>query len=181
MENLRHYLGWLILGTALLMPAVADAQKVSEPAIKAAIAHKITKFVQWPNEENPATPQIRFCIAESPAVFQAMMQLQPHPVRGRSLTVVNIDDPAAISSSCDALYVGDTGPGKQQAWLSGAADRPILTFTESDTQNARGIVTLYVRNKRVRFDIDSDASARAGISIGAQLLQLAALGNSRRR
>ena len=56
----------------------------------------------------------------------------------------------------------------------------MLTFGESGSAGANiSIVRLAIRRDKVRFAINTNASNRAGLTISAQLLQLAAaLGSS---
>ena len=154
----------LLLVFVFFSPPDAQAEKgtASEQAIKAAVAHKITKFVQWPSDADADEP-IRFCVAGSKAVLQAMSRLQTHSVKGRALAVTEVVSPSESALRCDALYVSDSGLEDPEAWLTTVESLPILTFAESnDYENVGGIVTLQVRNKKVRFDIDATASARSG-------------------
>lgn len=180
--KMRIGLSLLVAIVSLSPPdALAEKGTATEQAIKAAVAHKITKFVQWPSSADEEAP-IRFCVAGSDSMLQALSRLQSHSVKGRGLAVTEVVSPAESALRCDALYVSDSGLDDPAAWLDSVQSLPILTFAESNNYDSvGGIVTLHVRNKKVRFDIDSSASDRAGITIGAQLLQLAAMSNGRKR
>lgn len=172
----------LFLAVANFSAPDAHAEKgtATEQAIKAAVALKITKFVQWPDDAGNDVP-IRFCVAGSQTMLKALARLESHSVKGRALAVTEVHDAAESALRCDALYVSDSGVDNPGEWLATVASLPILTFAESSKYETGGIITLHVRNKKVRFDIDAGASARSGITIGAQLLQLAAMSNGRKR
>jgi hypothetical protein len=160
----------------LLANATATADTPAEAAVKAAVVHKITKFVAWPDTAFASRDSpIRFCVAGQALMFDALQNLAERPIQGRPVHVVHMQEPVGMASNCDVLYLS---PQKDQAavdWLQPIADSPVLTFGESGKKGADGsIVRVSIRRDKVRFAINTDASDRAGLSISAQLLQLAA-------
>lgn len=173
---------WLIV-LLLLMPVAGYAQQATEHAVKAAVVHKITKFVSWPEDafQSNKSP-IRFCVAGSEPLRAALTRLQVHEVHGRSFLVRGVADPVDASGGCDVLYLSDEGVSDPSLWVHEIADKPVLTFGESKKDEAdSSIVTISINRNKVRFDINVAASERARLNISAQLLQLAALTNNRRR
>ena len=160
----------------LLATGNAGADSTAEVAVKAAVVHKIAKFVKWPDNafESSDSP-LRFCVVSDGMMYEAFKQLSDRTIQGRPVRVFHIPEPADIAASCDVLYLA---PDEQQLavdWLAAVADRPVLTFGESGQVGAAdSIVTVAIRRNKVRFAINTEASDRAGLSISAQLLQLAA-------
>lgn len=64
------------------------------------------------------------------------------------------------------------------AALQAAAGTPVLTIGDADGfVEQGGIIGLHVEQSRIAFIVNLSASARAGIGISAQLLQLATIVN----
>lgn len=151
--------------------------------MKAAVVHKITKFVSWPSDAFPSgSAPIRFCVAGSEPLRTALTKLQVYEVHGRSFLVRGVADPVEVGSRCDVLYLSDEGIPDPATWVREIADKPVLTFGESIEEGVESsIFTISIDHNKVKFDINVAASERARLTIGAQLLQLAALSKRGRR
>jgi len=160
----------------LLVNGHVVADTAAEVAVKAAVVHKIAKFVSWPETafESDESP-IRFCVVDHHSMFDALLKFDDRPIHGRPVRVLHMPEPVNIASRCDVLYLS---PHEDQAaadWLRSVAGSPILTVSETGRPGADdSIVRVAIRRDKVRFAINTDASDRAGLSISAQLLQLAA-------
>ncbi|MDH3352659.1 MAG: YfiR family protein [Gammaproteobacteria bacterium] len=152
------------------------ADTAAEVAVKAAVMHKIAKFVSWPEAafESRESP-IRFCILDHHKMFDALRKFDDRPIHGRPVRVLHMPEAVNIAASCDVLYVSPHEGQTAVDWLQSVANSPVLTFGEIGTPGAaNSIVKVSIRRDKVRFAINTDASDRAGLSISGQLLQLAA-------
>lgn len=160
---------------ALVCPSLAAAaEEVTEHELKAAIAHKITKFVSWPDGafDSPEAP-IRFCVVDEGPIRDALQQMQGFAVHGRSVQIAQLEEPAGVAERCNVLYLSRGAAENPGEWLAGIAESPVLTIGETTASDGyASMVTLSIRRNRVRFDIDKRACERAGLTIGAPLLQL---------
>ncbi|MBT8065634.1 MAG: YfiR family protein [Gammaproteobacteria bacterium] len=148
----------------------------AEISVKAAIVHKIAKFVSWPDSRFEGNQQpLRFCVLGDPMVLQAFEKLSDRSIHGRPLLVMPVPDPNAVASSCDVLYLGGDQQQSADVWIDSVLGQPVLTFGEAGEPGGEGsIVTMTIRRNKVRFSIDLDANKDTGLRISAQLLQLAA-------
>ena len=165
-----------------LAPAAAYASNTpAEHAVKAAIAVKITKFVTWPEGALASDGDfIRFCVVEDSHIVEAFSELRKVPIHGRLLKLVVLADPEATAANCDVLYLENGSIRRTDIWLQHVADKPILTIGEAGTLGAdQSIVNLSLRRKKVRFAINLEASEKSGLTVGAQLLHLAAVTSRR--
>ena len=165
----------VLAAVALLLPALVYANETAtENVLKASIAHRITKFVTWPDGAlADGDAPIRFCVVDDGPIHEALVDLQGALVHGREVHVILVSDTAFLAERCHVLYVSESAAEAQGAWLSEVADSPVLTFAEGDTAGSNPpIVSMGTRRNRVVFDINVEASERAGLSISAQLLQL---------
>ncbi len=182
--DFRQRIGRLtfVVVTALLLPALAGASDTAtEPVLKASIAHRITKFVTWPDGALAAgNAPIRFCVVDDGPIHEALADLQDESVHGREVHAILVSERALLAERCHVLYVSENGTDDQSSWFAEVADSPVLTFGEGDEAGeVPPIVSLGVRRNRIVFDINVEASERAGLSISAQLLQLSSQPNRR--
>ncbi len=152
------------------------ADSAAEISVKAAIAHKIVKFVAWPESrfESQDIP-LRFCVLGDDRFLEAFENLSDRPIHGRSMLVTRPPEPSTVARNCDVLYLADDSQRSASEWLQKVVDQPVLTFGEAGEYGGEGsIVTIAIRRHKVRFSIDLEANENTGLRISAQLLQLAA-------
>lgn len=147
----------------------------AEISVKAAIAHKIAKFVSWPDSRLGANNMpLRFCVLGEPMVLAAFEKLSDRSIHGRPMSVLPAPDPTTVAADCDVLYLGGDQTQNADAWIQSVKGQPVLTFGEAGEFGGDGsIVTMTIRRNKVSFSIDLDASKNTGLRISAQLLQLA--------
>ena len=165
----------VLVAAVMLLPALGYANETAtEDVLKASVAHRITKFVTWPDgalAEGDAP--IRFCVVDDGPIHDALVDLQGASVHGREVHVILVSDPSFLADRCHVLYVSESGSDDPAAWIAEVADSPVLTFGEGEANgDTPPIVSMGTRRTRVIFDINVEASERAGLSISAQLLQL---------
>ena len=169
----------LVLCGVLLGAGMASASTPvvnAEVAVKAAVVHKIAKFVVWPESTfDSATAPILFCVAGDTRMYEALSNLEGRPVHGRNVIVRHTAEPAEAAQDCQVLYLTTEDPNLAQLWLQAIAHRPVLTFADADSQcGEHCIVSMTIRRNKVRFAINLEANENTGLNISAQLLQLAA-------
>ena len=172
--TLRRVLCCTLLWACLQQAHAAEAS--AEVAVKAAVVHKIAKFVSWPDSAfaAPDSP-IRFCVVGNGGIFEALSRMGDRPVHGRKVVVSRAVEPASVAANCDLLYLTPDVERQAGEWVAAIADEPVLTFGDAGAYGGNeSIVMLTIRRNKVRFSINLEANARTGLSISAQLLQLAA-------
>lgn len=158
------------------LPQPAAAENAAEVAVKAAVVHKIAKFVTWPESAfESADAPIRFCVVGNGGILDALKRIADRPVHGRDVRVLRASDPGDAAANCDLLYLTPDAERQAGEWLESVAHAPVLTFGDAGAYGGNGsIVMLTIRRNKVRFAINLEANASTGLSISAQLLQLAA-------
>lgn len=167
----------LLLVALTLAGGSAVAQdSAAEVAVKAAIAHKIVKFVSWPDTRFEGSDQpLRFCVLGDTVVLEAFEALKDRPIHGRMLSVNLAPDPGAVAESCDVLYLANDERHSAGVWLEAVSGHPVLTFAEAGGYAGEGsIVAMAIRRNKVRFSINLEANENTELRISGQLLQLAA-------
>ncbi len=174
---LKRALPWaaaLLLGWApLAAPQAAPA--ATEHEIKAAFLLNFAKFVEWPASAHPAADSpIRVgVLGDDPFGNVLDRTLKGRSVQGRSFVVERSKDPETLKS-CHILFVAASEKEWVKPILGALKGLPILTVGEAaGFAHARGVVNFVLQEKLVRFEINPDAAARAGLKVSSKLLQLA--------
>ena len=72
------------------------------------------------------------------------------------------------------LFVGGNESGSVRELLAAVKDMPVLTVGESeDFLRQGGIIRFCMEDRKVRFEVNEDASRRAHLSVSSRLLLLA--------
>jgi len=162
--------------------ARAQDTKPTEYQVKAAYLANFGKFVEWPSKAvQPGETSFPICVLgddpfgpdlDAALAGEAVGKL---PLRARRLSgIPNV-------SGCRILFIS-ASKEKQLKTILADLPMPGLLTVSDIPQFARrgGMIEFILENNRVRFEINLDAAARAGISFRSELLRLAATvrGNS---
>jgi hypothetical protein len=149
--------------------AVVQAQTgPSEYDVKAVYLYNFVRLVNWP-EGAPSGP-LRICVAGTHPIEEKLEEtVRGEVVEGQPLTVRTITQP---DPGCEVLFIPRrSGEGD---YLRAVEGRPVLTVGESpDFIQQGGMINFFFEGKRVRFEINPTAAARANLRISSRLLQLA--------
>ncbi len=169
----KSILAFLLVSLAT-SPSAAETS--AESSVKAAIVHKISKFVDWPDSAfSSEDAPIRFCVVGDAQILEALTKLSDRQIHGRLMVAKAAPAPFEVATACDALYLANDEERDAREWTDQVTGKPILTFGETGGYGAEGsIVSIMVRRDKVRFEINLEANKGTGLRIGAQLLQLAA-------
>ena len=165
-----------LLCGALLLSALAPAHAApSEYELKAAFIYQIARFVEWPasNATASASASLRLCVFGGNPFGPALDNIRGKPVNERKMEV-SLLDTGADTGECDMLFVA--APAEKYLDRIAALSRGTGMLTIGDTQGfaQRGtMVNFFLENGKIRFEINLEASQRAGLKISSQLLKLA--------
>ncbi len=100
------------IAVLLLMPGLASAQDVTEPALKAAFIYNFAKFTEWPADVMPAAEPFVMCVLGDAAVGDALERaVKGRELAGRRMTVSQVA-PAEPQRACHVLYVSGVTAGQ---------------------------------------------------------------------
>jgi hypothetical protein len=163
------------LGACATLIAGAQLAVAGEP--ESALILKIGKFVEWPPAAfSGPRGELHLCIAGSVQGDEALDALNGRRLQDRLISVehlVSNDDAAG----CQILFVSRSEHDRVAQWLAPLADRPVLTVSDMEGfVAAGGMIGIKIEHGRIGFAINRPASNRSGLTIGAQLMQVAATG-----
>lgn len=171
----------LLLAAAMPGPELQAAEPAAgtgrEYEIKAAFLYKFTMFVEWPSAAfaNPGAPVLVGILGADPFGDALGTVLRGRTVRQRPLQFRTFAQAAdAVKAGCHVLFVARSEIPRLPEILEAVGARPVLTVGDTEGCAAAGVaINLVERDRRVRFEINREAAARAGLRISSQLLDLA--------
>ncbi|WP_077048019.1 YfiR family protein [Pseudomonas sp. KK4] len=166
----------LLAGLLCLLSAGVFAQAQTPVGIADQRARSVTdtvlgilSYARWPVE--PA--QLRLCVV-GPTEYTDDLLKGTTQATGRPVTVQRLlaDNPA-ITTDCDALYIGKLTDTERNRLFTSLTGRPVLSISESDDQCTVGsLFCLRVSDDQVSFEVNLDSVARSGVRIHPSVLQL---------
>jgi len=168
-------LAW-VFATAGYPLRAADEQPL-EYQVKAAFLLNFTKFVEWPatafaDEHSP----LAICIlGEDPFGSILNEMVKGEAVNGHELVIQRIGQRirrAPDPRSCQLLYVARSE--KEVPKLLAELGPGILTVGEgAKFLQDGGVIAFVIQDRKVRFDIDQTAAAKARLSMSSRLMNVA--------
>jgi uncharacterized protein DUF4154 len=164
----------LILGGSGLDVA-ADGNASSEYQVKAAFLFHFAQFVDWPAEVfKDADSPLTYCtLGEDPFHGALDATLNGKTVGARAFRVQHFKQVQELRE-CQVLFLGAAEKKILAAELERLRGAPILTVGESESfAQEGGMISFFLEDNKVRFNINLGAAERAKLKISARLLALA--------
>lgn len=168
-------LALLFYGAILFMPGAVLAQNNAvELAIKATYLYKFPPFVEWPAGALPPVGNFTLCIVGDDP-FGAMLdqavsgqQVKDRPIVVRRMPAFNAD------AGCQMVFATGSATQPVPAILAALRGKPILSVTDNERDGQpMGMLNFVIADNRIRFAIDAQVAADAGLMISSKLLSLA--------
>ena len=153
------------------MPASATELTADEAALKAVFVYNFARFTRWPAEVwQESGGSFHICTLGSNPVTEALAQLRGQKLKGREIVIRHLKK-HPDSKPCQLLYIVDPAID-----VINEVDccLPVLTISgASGFSRSVGMIELFIRNEKVRFNINLGVVRNSGMDINAQLLRLA--------
>jgi hypothetical protein len=160
-----------LLAGLVLPAATAQAQSVSEAAVKAGFVYNFIKFTQWPAVREGAP--VRVCAPAAHPLDGQLIRLQGRNVGSRLIEVRTGVSPGEWRQ-CDVLFLGADDADRLYLLPSRPGPAPVLTLGDlPGFVDAGGMIGLRVEASRVRFDVNLGTAQAAGLVLNSQMLKLA--------
>ncbi len=167
----------LLCGLLWCASAPAQTGVLTESRVRAAVVMQLANYIEWPAQAF-RTPQdaLQFCVLGADRLGTLLSEAaQARTINGRKATVRNIARPEE-GRSCHVLFVGYAREKQLSDNLQFFRSRPVLTVGEADAfLVCGGIINLSWDEGSVRFEINQEAAAQAGLRLSSRLLRLARL------
>jgi hypothetical protein len=174
-RNLQAAAFLAIASIILLMiwPSIVMAEEPNESQIKTAFIYNFTQFIQWPNRvPTSGEAKMSLCILGDDPLANTLELLKGKATSGGPLSVIRIAK-VEDAGRCQIVYVGKSEKDQMKNILKDVR-AGVLTIGEMNHfASSGGAINLVVAGNRVSFEINTDATERAGLKISSHLLKLA--------
>jgi hypothetical protein len=154
---------------------------VPEYDLKAALLYKFTKFIAWPDRAfSNSGGTLHLCLIGRDDFGASIQSLQGQKVQSQTIQIERLPDPGHTAAHaldhCQIAFISGSERERLPGIISSLANSPVLTVSDMDGfAEAGGMIGFVIADSKIGFEINQRASRRAGIEIGAQLLQFATL------
>jgi hypothetical protein len=168
-------LGGFLAGSAAVAMAESQAE---EYRVKAAFLLHFAELVEWPVDAAEEDQPITLCTLGDPFQGDLEAVVEGKKVGMRQVRVRHLNQTQEVHQiqelqGCQVLFVSSSEHTRLPLLLA-KIKGPILTVGETEEfVKQGGMIALSLEGKKVRVDINLDASGRAGLKISSRLLLLA--------
>lgn len=176
--GIRHRFWYAVVAVLLCHTTLLgqnNHREFSEYEIKAAFLIKFIKFVDWPESTfaDAQDPIVIGVVGKDPFGRHLQDLVEGKTIKSRPVRIRHFRDYLSISE-CQVLFVSRSEKESMNLVLQRIADRHVLTIGDSKNFARKGgIINMYNRNRKVRFQINLSAAEKAGLKISSRLLRLA--------
>jgi hypothetical protein len=163
----------------LCLPLVSQAdstRNVLEYKVKAAYLYNFTKFVNWPSQVLTKDTEVplKICILGVDPFGHSIDLLSNKTAKGRRVVIRYIQELDDNPVDCQVMFISRSESANIDAILQMLADQHVLTVSDIEGFAMKGgCIRLNVIEGKVRFNINIQATRRAGLDMSAKLLELA--------
>ncbi|HMC75805.1 MAG TPA: YfiR family protein [Vicinamibacterales bacterium] len=172
----RRGLAIVAMWAGVFAATVVAAQRTNtaEDDIKAAFLFNFTQFVEWPPAALGSSDPFRICVVADASFAAAVDRtVVGESVGGHAIARTSPAAPDA-ARGCQILFVGRQEGDRLERWLAAVKGSPVLVVGESHSAFEHGAhINFVIENNRVKFDVNKDGAARAGLTISSKLLRVA--------
>lgn len=159
---------------AQTIPSSGQARgAIPEYKLKAAFVYNFVLFTDWPAMHASDSAPLNVCVNADSALRPALGEFNDKTVKGRRMQIRGWTD-ADSMRQCHVLILDSIDRerwGQIRKHLTGA---PVLTVADDAEIGRNGaVITLYLENNRIAFDIDMSAARAARLTLSSKLLRLA--------
>lgn len=151
----------------------AQEGSVDEYKLKAAMLYNLTYFVEWPGSaSNRQTPVVLCVLGQDPFATSLASTIPKETNNNRPVLLRRVQSDREFPG-CHILYIGSSERKNAVQIFSSVRGSGILTVGEMSQFAAQGgMIQFSLEEQRVRFDINLNATSRAGLKISSKLLAL---------
>src|SRR5438309_6240970 len=153
----------------------AQAQTSNEYQIKAAFLYNFAKFVEWPAEafSEGNGSLIVGIVGEDPFGSAIDQTINGKTVNGRQLVITRLKWGQNLRA-CHILFISSSEHNRLGQILESLRGASVLTVGEAAQFSQQGgIIKFIMEENKLRFEINAEAAAGAGLKVSSKLLALA--------
>ncbi len=162
------------LGLVIPAPVLGQDEALVEYKVKAAFLYNFAKFVEWPDKAfSSSEGTFRLCVLGDDPFGPALKSLEGKLVRGRALRVIRCADILEAEKS-HMVFIARSEQDRLTEILSRLKDRSVLTVSDlTGFAKQGGCIGFIDAGKKLRFEINPEATKEADLKVSSQLMKLA--------
>ena len=132
-------------------------------------------FVEWPEDafELPDSPMVIGIVGQDPFGSAIDRAVEDKKISGRRIIVKRLPWNQQIKE-CHLLFVASSEAARMGQLDHLVGGRPVLTIGETPAfAREGGIISFVIEEKKVRFEINTEAAKHANLNLSSKLLSLA--------
>lgn len=174
-----HKLLWIgllcVLGGACGLAHATDS--AGELDLKAAYIFNFIQFIEWPDSDQAVEGDWVLCISPFSPLKRPLMALDGRPARkGQPIRVRLLDAGGLRQCRMLVLHGADIEPVLRTLRALPPAHGILTVADDAAATSPEIMITLSQQGNRIVFGVNTDATARAGLSVSSRLLRLAKAG-----
>lgn len=158
-----------------LPPTQGQNARPSEYDVKAAYLFNFSRFVEWPPKTaDTASESFAICVLGRDPFGPALnTTIARENIGGKSVVTKQILSPQD-AAHCQVLFISSSEDRKLKEILEILGTASILTVSDLPRFTERGgMVQFVLAENRVRFEVNSAITERAGLTLSSELLKVA--------
>lgn len=168
----------LLLVLAVLPPAAqSGAMAPTEYQVKAAFLYNFAKFVEWPpgTFHDAAEPFTVGVLGQDPFGAELELIFKTNTVGGRRVVVKRAGGLEQLRH-CQIVFVSASEKRRLPLIFKSFDHAGVLTIGDAEGFAGQGgVIGFRMDHSRVRFQVNVDAAARAGLLVSSRLLNIASV------
>lgn len=160
-----------------------SAPQASEYEIKAAFLLNFVRYTNWPaaSFDGPKSPIRLTVVGRDPFGATLETTFKGEEVHGHPVVVARADE-VREDLRAHIVFAGDLPEADRHRLIQACAGRPTLLVGEVPHFAEDGAcINFYLSDHKVRFEVNTDASAAASLEISPAMLKLAKIVHSRKK
>jgi hypothetical protein len=155
-------------------PATADTQ---EYVLKAAFLYRFTDYVDWGGSNT--SEDFTIAVLGKSNITDPLIDIaKKKKVQGKRIVIKQYDDINDVGD-CQILFVSNYYKAGIETVVAKVNPKPILIIAEQTDACVKGAhINFLVSDNKLKFEINMNAAAGAGLKISSELLQHAILVNT---
>jgi hypothetical protein len=168
------YTKWAILSYCCLNTSHADEHNL-EYKVKAAYLYNFTKFITWPQKDNPT---FNICIIGNNPFGDLLKTLETKTVSDKPIRLQYLET-GKQAKDCQMVYVEKTEQRNELALsgvlVVGSLSKALTVSSQPFFAENGGMIGFVLDDEKVRLHINLKALKQSGLSISAKLIEVSTL------
>jgi hypothetical protein len=163
----------IVWGLIALPISWAQSPKPTDYDVKAAYLYNFGRFVEWPAKVTTAGP-FNICVLGDDPFGRALDQtLARETIGNRSVAARRISRPEE-SIDCQILFISSSETHRLNKIIDTLDKSAVLTVSDiPQFAQHRGMIQFVPDGNRVRFEVNLNATQKAGLTLSSELLKVA--------